>query len=478
MKLQELFNGIPVRIPPHLLNQEVGRITFDTRQVKPGDLFVAIRGNRRDGHHYLAEALSRGAVAVLVEDPDFRMERSIVVEDSRTLLPDLAQRFYGYPSRNLELLGITGTNGKSTSAWILFHFLRRYEATVGLVGTIQTKINDTWFQNALTTPDPVFLAEFHRYLADLGGRTCVMEVSSHGIHQQRVKNLWFRTRIFTNLAPEHLDYHGTLEDYFLTKARWFQTDTEGAITIINADNPYGRQLAAMVPRPILTSLQDPNVQYRAADPVFTSSGVTFTVHYAGLGVRFKVPLLGLYNVQNLLQLIAALRERGHTLMEIAAGLEQIPQVPGRLEKLFLKNGALAVIDYAHTPDAYELLFTELQRLPHGRIITVFGAGGDRDRSKRPLLAAAVSRHSDYFYITDDNPRREAPEQIIADLVKGVQHENFAVIRDRREAILKAMEQLRENDLLLLLGKGHETYQIYGEEKQYFNEHEILAPYLE
>ena len=476
MKLSALLEQVSHQCEPSLADMEIIRITFDTRQVTAGSLFVALRGTNRDGHDFIEQALKKGAAAALVDDPQHVSTRTALVDDTRKLLPELAQRFFNYPAREIGLYGITGTNGKSTTAWLIFEILRHLQAPVGLVGTIQTKIDDTWFQNELTTPDPVFMAQFLRYLVDLKGQSCVMEVSSHGIVQQRTRGLKYHTLVFTNLSPEHLDYHHDIEEYFSVKASLFRQNPDSK-RIINIDTEYGQRLARELEGCITLSRQDDKADFYVSHTDYSNAGTRFTIRYQGFGVVVNSPLLGGYNVDNALAALAAVAVNGIPLVNASRLLSDAAQVPGRMERFQLRSSGTLIIDYAHTPDAFEKMYHEIKRLGFKQIVTVFGAGGERDRIKRPVMGELACHNSDTVFLTDDNPRREDPSRIAGDVLAGCNPAMVKLIHDRTAAIKAAVEMATPGTLVLLLGKGHETYQVIGEDKQYFNEREIIAPYI-
>ncbi len=475
MKLGELLKPVPHSCDAALSELEINRIVGDTRQVTSGSLFVALPGTELDGHDYIETALQKGAVAAVIDNTTFASAQTVLVDNTRNRLPELAQRFFNNPAADISLYGITGTNGKSTTAWLLFEMLRQLTRPIGLVGTIQTRIDDTWFQNELTTPDPLFLAQFLRYLVDVAGQHCIMEVSSHGIVQQRVRGLNFHTLIFTNLTPEHLDYHNDIEEYFAVKASLFRQNPASK-RLINLDDEFGRRLAGELEGCITLSREDENADFFATSVEYSSDGTRFTVRYQGFGVVVNSPLLGGYNVDNALAALAALAVNGVPLANAAGLLTDAAQIPGRLERFRLQKGGMLIIDYAHTPDAFEKTYHETARLGFKRTVTLFGAGGERDRAKRPVMGELACRYSDRVVITDDNPRREDPKAIAADILSGCMAGKTEVIHDRAAAIITVLETAGADTLVLLLGKGHETYQVIGEEKMYFNEREIIASF--
>jgi len=405
-------------------------VSQDSRSVRPGDLFLAWKGTAVDAHDFVAAAQSAGAVAAVVERPVEASLPQLVVTDGRSAGALAAQTLMGDPSRRLFLVGVTGTNGKTTTAMLIRHLLssRGRCAVVGTLGLV----DDGGVRpgtEGLTTPGPVQLAAWLRQLADEGTVAVAMEASSHALEQRRLDGVRFAAGVFTNLTQDHLDYHGDLASYFAAKAR--------LVSLVDADGwlVVGSERASV-----------------------------------------ELPLLGSYNVENALAAAAVASVSGLTLEEIARGLGSVPQVAGRLE-MVVREPYAVLIDFAHTPDALEGALGTLKPLTRGRLIVLFGAGGDRDRTKRRPMAEAVARWADLVVLTSDNPRTEDPEAILDDLAQGLQGIAYARIADRRKAILHALSQARPGDTVVLAGKGHETYQVVGREKRPFDERAVVRECL-
>lgn len=454
-------------------------IRDDSRRVCAGDLFCAWSGTAADSHGFLPVAEGAGAVAALVER---RVEDcgvpQVVVRDGRRAAAVAAGAFYGDPDVSLKLIGVTGTNGKTTTVWLLRHLLSgRYRAaTLGTLGAILPDGQPLAGSESLTTPGPVDLAATLRLLVDRGVEAIAMEVSSHALEQGRVHALRYDAAVFTNLSRDHLDYHGTLESYLAAKLKLADLLGPEGVAIVNAEDPAWSALDRRSPRTLRFALSDGG-DVRAADLVLTSSGARFRLIGPGGQAMVELPLLGSFNVQNALGAAAAALALGLPVDEVAARLGTTPQVPGRLEVVSLVPCPV-LRDYAHTPDALERVLAALKPLVPGRLIVVFGAGGDRDRGKRPLMGGVAERWADVAIVTSDNPRTEDPEAIIDEIVKGMSRRDHHRVVNRREAIARALELAGKGDLVVLAGKGHETYQILGTEKVPFDEREIVRDLLD
>jgi UDP-N-acetylmuramoyl-L-alanyl-D-glutamate--2,6-diaminopimelate ligase len=448
-------------------------ITDDSRAVAAGDVFCAWSGTNSDSHGFVDGATARGAAAVIVERPlsDARIPQ-LVARNGRRAAAVAASLVHGDPHRSLRIVGVTGTNGKTTSVWVLRHMLSQSTPTASL-GTLGTILRDGSVlpgSEALTTPGPVQLARTLRMLVDSGVRTLAMEVSSHALDQGRVHTLRFDAAVFTNLSRDHLDYHGTVDAYTAAKRSLVRLLKEDGCAVINADDAAWKGLAAEAPRSITFGIG--NAQVQATDIRFSGAGVTFELRSHAGTAEAHLPLPGAFNVQNALGAAAACLALGFTLPETVAALTTVPQVPGRLERIATTPCAV-VRDYAHTPDALERVIGALRPLTTGRVITVFGAGGDRDSGKRPMMGEVAQRLSDIAIVTSDNPRTEDPDRIIDDIAAGMKA-GYVRITDRREAIAYALDTARSEDIVLLAGKGHETYQIIGTEKQSFDERAVVG----
>jgi UDP-N-acetylmuramoyl-L-alanyl-D-glutamate--2,6-diaminopimelate ligase len=455
---------------------EATGITDDSRYVQPGSLFLAVRGSTRDGHDYLERAAAAGSAAALVEDVSRTSLPAIVVTQGRRAAAIAAGIAYGEPSRDLRMIGITGTNGKSTTAGILRHLLDRDDArsaSIGTLGVLFGTEGEVIPGGAdLTTPGPVELQRVLRVLADRGARSVAMEVSSHSLDQRRIDGLEFDAAIFTNLTRDHLDYHGTMRDYFAAKARLVEyVRPDGAIAV-NVDDPEWNALPD-TRRKILFGV-DPRAEVRARGVQFSPGGSDWIVDYHGDSLHVTLPLIGDVNVHNALGAIAVGVTLGMPLPLLVERLSHLPQVPGRLEVISQRPTVLR--DYAHTPDALGRALAAIRPFTGGRLIVVFGAGGDRDRGKRPEMGAAAEKGADIVIVTSDNPRTEDPDRILDDIETGMTsaHER---IENRRAAIERALDIVSDGDVVLLAGKGHETYQICGTVKQPFDEKGIVQELL-
>jgi UDP-N-acetylmuramoyl-L-alanyl-D-glutamate--2,6-diaminopimelate ligase len=455
-------------------------LTTDSRRVEPGWLFCAVAGTRGDGHRFLAEVAARGAAAALVEraDPSVGLPQ-LQVMDGRLAAAHAAAAFFGDPWDEVVLVGITGTNGKTTCAAIFRHLLglRGPAASIGTLGAVGADGRVIPGTEGLTTPGPVETAQWLRRLADDGVRGVAMEVSSHALDQGRAAAARFDAAVLTNLTRDHLDYHGTLEAYRDAKLRLLELLKPEGVAAVNADDPAWEGVSAPRGRTVRFGTAA-RAEVRAERIEAFPGGMAFTLRTPDGAAPVRLPLMGGYNVANALGAAAALHGLGWTADEIAAGLESLPQVPGRLERVPTPGVAGTVlIDYAHTPDALEVALGALRPLTPGRLVVVFGAGGDRDRGKRPEMGRVAAELADLAIVTSDNPRTEDPERIADDVERGMGHAPRLRILDRREAIRRALEEAGEGDVVLLAGKGHETYQLWGTEVRPFDERVVIRELL-
>ena len=452
------------------LPQTVDAITDDSRAVKPGSLFLAVRGSDRDGHDFLAAAASNGAALVVLDDPRRSDLPSIVVTDTRRAAAVAAAAFHGEPASQLRLAAVTGTNGKTTTVGMLRHLLDEPGARSASIGTLGVLVGSEGAPfdggNGLTTPGPVELQRVLRGLVDAGVRTVAMETSSHALHQRRVDGLHFAAGVFTNLTRDHLDYHVTMDAYFAAKAMLIPLLARDGAAVVNAEDAAWNALPA-APRTIRFGSGG---DVRAERIRFSSRGSVWQLAI-GLEVHdISLPLIGDFNIANALGAAGAAYAMGVSPADIARRLSTLPQVPGRLE--IIAEHPTVLRDYAHTPDALERALAAVRPFCGGRLIVVFGCGGDRDRGKRPEMGRIAESFADLAIATSDNPRTEDPERILDDIEAGMQkpHER---IEDRREAIADAMQLAGPTDVIVLAGKGHETYQIRGTVKYPFDEREIV-----
>ncbi len=474
MLLRTLISALGKVTVSGSLDVEIDALTADSREAGAGKLFAAIRGTSIDGHKFTREVLEEGATAVLAETaPPEDLPATTAwlhVPDSRAALAVIAATFNGEPADSLKLAGITGTNGKTTTAFLLHHIMRTGWHRAGLLGTIHIDDGETRTPAKHTTPGSIELNSLLATFRDNACRGAVMEVSSHGIHQKRVHHIAFDAAVFTNLTQDHLDYHGTIEKYMEAKASWFHDLAASPLgkkplAIINTDDARGTDLAVSLDgkMPVLRYGFNVRCDFRANGFQQKPGGMTFELMAKGKTYLVRSPLIGRFNAYNLLAAITAASACGIKPREAIAALADSPQVPGRMENVGNAGGATVFIDYAHTPDALENACRTLKELNPNRLITVFGCGGDRDRAKRPLMAAAAARYSDALILTSDNPRSEDPLEIIKDIEKGLPKKAaFLSIQDRAEAIEVALKNSRSGDIILIAGKGHETYQQFAD----------------
>ena len=443
--------------------------SHDSRSIQPGQLFLAWRGHQSDGHAYLEQARQAGATAAVVERPVPEVALpQIVVDNGRHAAALVADYLYGSPGTRLTLVGVTGTNGKTTTALLLRSLLAGRPGGAAAVGTLGVVGPDGAVRpgtEGLTTPDPVTLARWLGELRDEGVGAVTLEASSHALAQHRLDALRFQAVVFTNLSRDHLDYHGTMELYRRAKLRLTERLAEGGTVVVNADDPAWDELRGAG---ALSYGMEDQGDVRAGNVIVSSNGSRFSLLFQGDSRAVDLPLLGRFNVENALAAASAALALGLSLQEVASGLEGVPQMPGRME-VVASGDFTVLIDFAHTPDALENLLRSLFDLKEGRLIVLFGAGGDRDRGKRRPMAEAVARFADRVYLTSDNPRTEDPESILDDLEAGLGTVERVREVDRRAAIRRAVLELRNGDLLVLAGKGHETYQVLGTERRPLDE---------
>ena len=448
----------------------------DSRTARPGDLFLAWRGTAADAHDFVAEAVGRGAVAAVVEHLVEAPVPQLVVTDGRAAAARAAHAVLGSPSEQMLLVGVTGTNGKTTTALLIRHLMagRGPAAAVGTLGVVDGSGIRPGTEG-LTTPGPVQVATWLRDLADAGVRTVAMEASSHALEQRRLDGLRFSAGVFTNLTQDHLDYHGDLDAYRAAKALLIGLVASDGVLVVNRDD---RAWDALDPagHTLRTFAVDAEADVRAESLVLGPDGSRFTLVVDGRRADATLPLLGRYNVENALAAATVALHAGLSLDEVVQGLATVPQVVGRLEAV-LTEPFVVLIDFAHTPNALEGALGAVKPLTPGRLIVVFGAGGDRDRAKRRPMAEAVRRFADVVVVTSDNPRTEDPERILDDLAVGLEGAEYVRISDRRAAIRHALSEAHAGDAVVLAGKGHETYQVVGREKRPFDERVIVREWL-
>jgi UDP-N-acetylmuramoyl-L-alanyl-D-glutamate--2,6-diaminopimelate ligase len=485
MTLEQLLSGIRplAAIPAALAASEIAGLDYDSRRIDSGFVFFAFPGAKVDGRRFAASALERGALAVVSElpAPEGWSAPWIQVEHGRAALAQAARNFYGSPDQRLAITGITGTNGKTTTAFIVDQMLRSAGRTTALVGTIEYRLGERRLPAVNTTPESLDLYRLFHELEEAGGTHVTMEASSHALAVGRVHGMAFHTAVFTNFSRDHLDFHQTMENYFAAKSLLFRPASGVAPkwAAINHDDGWGRKIAAAPETRMLWYGLEAGATIRARDVKMNFEGVRFTVDSESGSFPVHSPLVGRMNVYNVLAAVSAGLTYSLTLEAIARGVAECGAVPGRFERIREGQPFLVVVDYAHTDDALRNVISVARELAPKRVITLFGCGGDRDRSKRPLMGMAAGELSDFVVVTSDNPRSEDPLDIINDALVGLRRFDtpHAVEPDREKAIRLALHEARPGDVVILAGKGHETYQITGPKTIHFDDREVARAVL-
>jgi UDP-N-acetylmuramoyl-L-alanyl-D-glutamate--2,6-diaminopimelate ligase len=468
-------------IPPGLADPEIATLCHDSRAATPGCLFFALPGAKSDGSAFVAQAAALGAAAAVVERS---LEDSgcplVVVDNPRAAMADVAAAFHGHPDRPLKCVGVTGTNGKTTTTFIAKHLFDSVGMRCGLVGTVKYVVGDTELPAARTTPESLDLQRLLADMRDLGDRAVAMEVSSHSLIQDRVRGIEFDAAIFTNLTQDHLDYHGSMDAYFEAKARLFEALANQTVkkprAVVNSDDRFGQRLLDRFSKRIKTVTFGRNVHadFRASAIRQDLHGTRFALEARGKSYLVRSPLIGLFNVYNALGALAAAMTCGVELRRAIDALAAAPQVPGRLERVPARRNFQVFVDYAHTDDALRNVLQTLRECGPARLIAVFGCGGDRDRAKRPLMAAAGESLADLLILTSDNPRSEDPGAILAEMEKGLTRPTHEIIPDREAAIRRAIDLAAPGDIVLIAGKGHEKTQEFADRKIPFDDAVVAA----
>lgn len=462
---------------------EIKGITCNSKAVKKGFVFVAIRGNRQDGGCFIKEAIANGASIVVVDSRAQKIKipgktKLLALSNPRNFLAKASAEFYNHPSNHLRVAGITGTNGKTTISYLIEALAKESGHGCGVIGTINYRFKGKEIPARNTTPGAV---ELQGLLAEMRGRRinyCAMEVSSHALDQERVSGINFSRAIFTNLTQDHLDYHKNLENYFSAKAKLFRALSPGGAAIINNDDKYGRRIKRLISCRLISYGIKNKSTVMAKDIDCGIRGTNFTLIAPKISSRVKTRLIGLHNIYNILAAVSWGISEGLGLKDIKSAIEKFNNVPGRLEKIACKRGRNIFVDYAHTPDALFNVISALKPLVSGRIIVIFGCGGERDKLKRPKMGKIVTTLADYAIITSDNPRSEDPLDIIKDIRKGIHKDNYRVIPDRLKAIKEALRLIKNNDCLIIAGKGHEDYQVLKNKILHFSDREAVAKCLQ
>ncbi len=468
--------------------KDVKGITNNSKKVKEDYLFVAIRGTSVDGHNFIDEAVKKGATHIVLEDKEKKKEienkypyiKTFLTDNARKTQAIISRELFGNPDKNLTVIGITGTNGKTTTSNLIYQYLNLFNKDAGIIGTIEYRFKDRVFSSGRTTPDSIEWFSLLGKMKDLGAEYVVSEVSSHAVDQYRIYGTRFSAAVFTNLTQDHLDYHKTMENYFLAKKRFFEYALEknsDTICIINTDDNYGKRIfnELKVKGKNIFSYGRKQSNYIIENVDISLKGTNFNLIFKGKRYLVETKLLGEFNVYNLTAAISTLHSLGFPLKELVEKASNLNPIKGRFETVY-SGDFLVVNDYAHTPDALENILRSLKKIKHNRLIVVFGAGGDRDKTKRPLMGKVAEKFADIVILTSDNPRTEDPLQIIEDIKKGME-KSPVVIEDREQAIKKAIEIANKGDIVLVAGKGHETYQIIGDKILPFDDTKVIKKYV-
>ena len=484
MKLKYLLLNTGIQYPDSWKEMDITGICYDSRKIQKGNMFVCLRGRNTDGHIYAGDAAFRGAAVVIAEEAlSLPGTPLIQVEDSRKALAAIAANYYGHPARFISLYGVTGTNGKTTVSYFVKSILEAWGKPCGLMGTISYKVGNREYEAERTTPESLDLQRIFAELREQGIRCCVMEVSSHALQLGRVRDLSFDYSIFTNFAQDHMDFHKDREEYYRIKKKLFtQTAKMG---IINIDDAAGQRLLKELREENIPvcgfSLKDSQADYYGEMLSMGAAGSRLLFRYKGRDLtELKTSFTGWFSLYNILAAAACLHSAGAPSHVIEEGIRTMKGVPGRFEPVENNRDISVIIDFAHTPDALENVLIAASDMTKGRLICVFGCGGDRDRSKRPLMGKVAGRYADYCIVTSDNPRTESQQKIVADIEEGLYETgcNYEIIDDRRKALERAIAMYQKGDLILVAGKGHENYQIIGSSKYYFNDREIIRELID
>lgn len=478
MKIEETLKGLTYTVLSGDKSIEINNPQYDSRKIKCGDMFFAIGGFNVDGHNFISKAIENGAKTVVVEKDVTLVEgiTFIKVENGRRALAIAASNFYNNPSKKMKIMGITGTNGKTTSAFMLKGILEAKGYKVGLIGTIANYIGNKEIHTEKTTPESLELQQLFKDMVDSDIDYCVMEVSSHSLDLDRVYGIEFSQGIFTNLTQDHLDFHKTFENYFNAKSKLFKICKH---SVVNVDDSYGIKLLEKINSRVTTYSIEKESDLKGTDINLESTGIIFNLKGNEKTYKVQLPIPGRYNVYNALGCIGAALDEGIDMDTIIESLSKVT-VPGRCENLTLgmNLGFQVIRDYSHTPDSLKNILENLRELTKGKLICIFGCGGDRDRTKRPIMGEIGTELSDIAIITSDNPRSEDPYMILEDIKAGVEKSNYKLIENRREAIKTALLLGEKDDIIVIAGKGHETYQILKNETIHFDEKEVVLELIE
>jgi UDP-N-acetylmuramoyl-L-alanyl-D-glutamate--2,6-diaminopimelate ligase len=486
MRLNTLLQDLLIKQTTGSLEIDIHDIQVDSRRIQQGDLFIALSGHTVDGHDYISQAITNGASAVVVEKtvevPS--TVTTILVSDTQKAMAILSNRFFDFPSKKLNMIGITGTNGKTTTSTLIESILTRTGYSTGVIGTIHTKFADVVEEASHTTPISLDLQRTLKRMVDAKVTHVAMEVSSHALVQGRVRGIDFSSAVFSNLTQDHLDYHGTMDEYKQAKGLLFSQLGNGygnqkKYAILNNDDEASKLYKTITSAEVITYGIDTPSDFQATNVSLTPKGTSFTLCTPFGTFETNMKLIGKFNVYNALSAIVTCFTQGIELKDILSALEEMPGVEGRFESVYAGQSFTAIVDFAHTPDSLENVLTTIQQFSKGHVFTLVGCGGNRDKGKRPIMASIAEKYSDFVVLTSDNPRFEDPSEILNDMEKGMSSSNYKTFVDRKEAISYVVKEAKEGDTILIAGKGHETYQIIGDTKHHFSDkEEVLQAILE
>ena len=478
MKLKELISEVETECVNADIESDITGICYDTRVIRSGELFIAIRGYQTDGHNYINEAVLKGSQLIICEEkPDISIPY-ILVKDSRKALALISAKWFGYPAKKLKITGVTGTNGKTSVTNLIKHIIEKISnEKAGLIGTNGNFIGDRELPAAHTTPESYEIQKLLEKMVLEGCKHVVMEVSSHALYLSRVYGIEFDTGIFTNLTPDHLDFHGTMEEYAAAKSFLFLSCKK---SVINIDDDYSQLMIDKSAGPVITyAVNNSSADIIGKDIKLYADRVEFCILALGSINRVELQVPAMFSVYNTLAAVSASILLGFEIENIAPSIQSFEGVKGRAEVIPTGYDFTVLVDYAHTPDALKNIISSVREFAKGKVLTVFGCGGDRDTAKRPLMGQIATKLSDYTIITSDNPRTENPGKIIKEIKSGITEDctSYDTVENRKEAINKALEMLHAGDVLIIAGKGHETYQIHGKEKIHFDDREVVTEYI-